>query len=218
MKWLTLLFGTLTVLMLSLWLKELRTRQTIEANVRDLQDSTEHYKDRFGTEHARAEELQGNVTVLRVTNAAELDTAKKRDNLKDREVVALQHALMIEQGHFKSQVVEVHDTIHIPGQPVVIEGGTMFSFADSTISEVCETEGDTVSCRYTLAVPVYLAEYWKRPGLLKPKCYYVDGYSTVPDVKIKGLDGVRVAKNTQKWWVKYAIGFGAGILVHNIVH
>jgi hypothetical protein len=167
----------------------------------------QHWHDRWKSEHAEKVAIQGTLQAIEITNAAQLDQATARVQIQRRQIEGLQKVVASINGQFNAKVIRDTDHVYI-------------AYRDSTVTALATLTGDSVNVEYSVTVPIYLTQYWKRKWFLGRKTHYVDGYSTNPSAHITNLQSIRInAKEPGRFGVGPFLGvttegkIGVGICV-----
>lgn len=173
--------------------------QQVTANSKQANDSVfSYWVDRFNTEHASKVVIQGDLNTVKITEGKELDEASQRLQIKDRQIEGMQRAVASVKGKFTTKVVHDSNLIFV-------------AYRDSNFTETATVTGDNVAVDYTVKVPIYLTQYWKRPWFLGKKVHYVDGYSGNPNAHITNLQSVKITKDPGRFGIGPFIGISSDL-------
>lgn len=152
-------------------------------------DSVRYYRDLWNTEHASKEQIQGEKKVLDIFYKQKFDSIAKRLGVKEKQLSELKELYLSASG----KVVTKVDSIPVyVGDTGAVQYMQCFNWHDSfTVIDGCVYEG-VATLNYNISVPVTVSSIWRRRWFLGRKRYYVDAYSTNPNIKILGMQGIKI--------------------------
>lgn len=164
-----------------------------------LQAKVSNWKDKYGTEHAEKLALVGNVKQLKAANIHLIDTVAKLLKVKPK------HIRNISAGSIETsrEVITKIDTLFLTADST--KQAYSFTYQDKWLDLKGEIEQEQIRMRYRSFDSVVFTTYEKkRKGFLNfHRDVYVDGYSTNPHSRVKGITGIKVSEEKRK-------RFGAG--------
>lgn len=159
-------------------------------------DTIQHYKDAYGTEHTTRLMEVNNYAALYAEHTHMLDSLKKRLHLRDKQLQDMSQVLSQATGHVETVLdpYYIHDTIN--GE-VSTREAQLFNWHDAYTSISGVIDRDNVSIDYDVQMPVTTTKYWRRKHTFcgigwGKKIYYIDAFSDNPNVHISGLTGFKV--------------------------
>lgn len=154
-------------------------------------DSATYWRDLWHTEHATRQVIEGDREALHLFYGAKMDSLTKRLKLKQKQLQDMSEVLLQAQG----QVVTVpvpeirRDTVN--GIEYIYHGQA-FSWRDEYMTMDGYVDSAIAKVNYSIVVPMHVNRYWKRRWFLGKKRHYIDAYCDNPNVKITGLEAIKV--------------------------
>jgi hypothetical protein len=154
-------------------------------------DSATYWRDLWRTEHATRQVIEGDREALHLFYGAKMDSLTKRLKLKQKQLQDMADVLLQAQGQVVTVPVAAERRDTLNGIEYIYRGQafcwkdeymTMDGYVDSAIAKV----------NYSIEVPVHVNRYWKRKWFLGKKRRYIDAYCDNPNVKITGLQAIKV--------------------------
>lgn len=187
--------------------KEKEANQQLKRMADVKYDSVKHWRDKYNTEHARADEAVGDLLDANVLYRNDMDSVCERLNLKpsDRKHIStVTEVGTVATGHVSVPLLPrsdtVHDTVCRP-----------FTWSDAWTwfkGNVCK---DSVSFDWgTEDSLIMVAGDWEKKWMLGGRVRTIDAYSLNPHVHIKGLTALHITEDKPGRW---GVGPFAGIAV-----
>ena len=163
-------------------------------------DTTKHYTDLDGHEHATKALVQGDAAAMEIFYKKRFDSIARLLHIKNNQLKDMVDIMSRASGTFTASVdnipVPTVDDTTLGGSPFItgVSYTRHFAWRDSFMTEEGWVDTDKAVINYSMNMPVSITSYWKRSWLLGRKHYFIDGYSPNPNVHISGLTGLSINK------------------------
>lgn len=170
-----------------------------------------YYKDQFGKEHARVE----NLAVHDIALQAYTDSIAKRLKIKSDQISNTSATGTVTDINVKPNEDTIFTTLPCPGDSIKVATGYHLTYENPWVHITGSVGNGRDSLHFEATDTLKRTDYWKRTWFLGSKHYYSDITNTNPYVHVNGYKGVTLAGVTdqeKKWNLGLiaAYGYGAG--------
>lgn len=175
-----------------------RENDILKRNIEVKIDSTVYWKDKYGTEHASRRLAEGNLETIKISYQRLMDSVKARLNIKKNNIQTITTVGSV----VGASIIPSVDTIYTQ------DTSYNFSFRDSWL-QLSGTIGKESKISYNFKDSLVITTYSKRKSLFGPYVTYMDAYSLNPNVRISGINGLRItATKDSRFGLGAYLGYG----------
>jgi hypothetical protein len=174
-----------------------QTERSLNEIISHQTDSVSYYKDIYHREHARVAQLDINYRAADDAYKSLLDSIEKMEHVKKKNIQAIINVKSFDAGNVNIGLR--HDTVlvfikeHSGKDSIEKISATDFNYSDSFLS--MKGSIDTMlHLKYFINVDIQLTRIVKRNWFLGRRHYFIDGYSTNPNIHINGLKDIEISK------------------------
>ncbi len=194
------------------------SRQSLRENLKSLNDSAVYYKDKYGKEHARVNQVELSKKDASILFGKEIERITSELKIKEKQIKYYTSIKKETEGTFESKLDTVwkDSLVYKDGEKVLVPYieyvGT--TYKDKWLDFKGKFTDSSFKANYSISDSLTIVSYWKRKGFLSlgKKELYLDISSSNPNTKIINIDNFKISEEKVK---RFGIGPQAGFQFSN---
>lgn len=163
----------------------------------------EYTENKYGEEVASKKAIVASLKILKQTHKQQLDSLRRRFELKVRNLEAALSAQVTTTGTDTVTVVHTDTVIQEVTKPM-----TTFNYADKWLELSGKIIDDNLTLNWRYYEDLDFVVHKKKGGLFKQREYLVSAISNNPNSEVTGLSYMRVAKPKTRFGIGIYTGYG----------